>query len=116
MGGGMHNTSNGGYLKMHADFNYNENLGLYRRLNLLIYLNTDWQDNYGGFLEIEDTNKQFFKKVKPDINTTVLFVTDDDSIHGHPVPMKLPDDVIFFIENNNHQKIKTAAHKPTATL
>ena len=89
----MHNTSNGGYLKMHADFNYNENLGLYRRLNLLIYLNTDWQDNYGGFLEIEDTNKQFFKKVKPDINTTVLFVTDDDSIHGHPVPMKLPDDV-----------------------
>jgi len=93
MGAGMHETSDGGYLDMHADFNYNKDLNLYRRLNLLIYLNSNWQDSYEGFLEIEDKNRNFKKLIKPDINTTVLFVTNDDSIHGHPVPMKLPNEV-----------------------
>ena len=93
LGAGMHQTSNGGFLDMHADFNYNDNLKLYRRLNLLIYLNTDWSDSYGGFLEIEDKNHQNKKSIRPDINMTVLFVTDDDSIHGHPIPMNLPDNV-----------------------
>jgi hypothetical protein len=93
LGGGMHNTFNGGYLDMHADFNYNENIKLYRRLNLLVYLNSDWKEEYGGYLEIEDNNKSFHKSIAPSINTTVLFVTDDDSIHGHPVPMTLPENV-----------------------
>jgi hypothetical protein len=93
MGGGMHNTSNGGFLEMHADFNFNENLGLYRRLNLLIYLNSNWEDKYGGFLEIQDANKECHKFIKPKLNTTVLFVTDDDSIHGHPIPMNLPNNI-----------------------
>lgn len=93
LGGGMHNTFDGGYLDMHADFNYNENIGLYRRLNLLVYLNSEWKEEYGGYLEIEDTEKMFHKTIAPVINTTVLFVTDDDSIHGHPIPMTLPDNV-----------------------
>jgi hypothetical protein len=93
LGAGMHQTSNGGFLDMHADFNYNEDLKLYRRLNLLIYLNSDWLDSYGGFLEIEDKNHENKKIIKPEINMTVLFVTDDDSIHGHPIPMILPENI-----------------------
>ena len=93
MGAGMHQTSSGGFLNMHADFNYNENLKLYRRLNLLIYLNSSWKDSYGGFLELENKNHEHKKLIKPEINMTVLFVTDDDSIHGHPIPMSLPDNI-----------------------
>jgi len=51
-GGGLHQIERGGYLKVHADFNRHEKLGLDRRLNLLIYLNKDWQEEYGGHLEL----------------------------------------------------------------
>ncbi len=93
LGGGMHETSNGGFLDMHADFNFNKDLNLYRRLNLLIYLNSNWQDEYNGNLELEDKDGNNKIEIKPVINHTVLFVTDDDSIHGHPIPMNLPNGV-----------------------
>lgn len=47
-GGGYHETKTGGFLKVHADFNKHSKLNLDRRLNLLIYLNKNWKDEYGG--------------------------------------------------------------------
>lgn len=35
-GGGLHQIEKGGFLKMHVDFNKHKDLGLDRRLNLLI--------------------------------------------------------------------------------
>src|SRR5262249_32533251 len=48
VGGGLHQIEKGGFLKIHADFNYHDKLKLYRRLNLLVYLNKDWSEDYGG--------------------------------------------------------------------
>ena len=46
-GGGYHEIKTGGLLKVHADFNKHPKLDLDRRLNLLIYLNEDWKDEWG---------------------------------------------------------------------
>jgi hypothetical protein len=91
-GGGLHQIERGGYLKIHADFNRHEKLGLDRRLNLLIYLNKDWKDDYGGHLELWTPEMdRCAKKVLPIFNRCVVFSTTDFSYHGHPEPLTCPD-------------------------
>src|SRR5437879_4294134 len=51
-GGGLHQIEQGGKLAVHADFNKHPRYGLDRRLNLLLYLNKDWREEYGGHLEL----------------------------------------------------------------
>jgi hypothetical protein len=94
-GGGYHETASGGKLGIHADFRINERLHLSRRMNVIIYLNEDWKDEYGGFLELWDRKmvaKQ--REVAPVFNRCVIFNTDADSYHGHPDPMTLPAGVL----------------------
>jgi len=91
VGGGLHQIERGGYLKIHADFNRHTRLKLDRRLNLLIYLNKNWQEEYGGHLELWDKGMtQCEKKVLPIFNRCVIFNTDDYSYHGHPQPLTCP--------------------------
>lgn len=90
-GGGLHETRRGGHLGVHADFNIHGRLKLERRLNLLVYLNEDWDPDYGGNLELWDrqmTAKQV--DVAPVIGRAVVFNTDLDSFHGHPDPLNCP--------------------------
>ena len=51
-GGGIHETNAGGRLNVHVDFNYIEKKQWHRRLNLLIYFNKDWKEEYGGYLDL----------------------------------------------------------------
>lgn len=91
-GGGLHCIERGGFLKIHADFNKHEKLKLDRRLNLLIYLNKDWHDEYGGHLELWDTSmSKCVKKILPVMNRCAVFSTTDDSYHGHPDPIQCPE-------------------------
>ena len=91
-GGGLHQIERGGYLKMHVDFNRYSKLRLDRRLNLLIYLNKNWQEEYGGCLELWDKDMtQCEKKILPVFNRCVIFGTTDYSYHGHPDPLNCPD-------------------------
>ena len=61
-GGGIHSIGTGGFLKIHADPNSNTKLKLYRRLNVLIYLNEDWKDEWGGHLEFWTKNMKTCEK------------------------------------------------------
>ncbi|MBE9144849.1 2OG-Fe(II) oxygenase [Planktothrix mougeotii] len=91
-GGGLHQIEKGGFLKMHVDFNKHKGLGLDRRLNLLIYLNKNWQEEYGGHFEMWDAEMTHcFKKVLPIFNRCVIFSTSDFSYHGHPDPLTCPE-------------------------
>lgn len=94
-GGGLHQSRRGGFLNMHADFTaHSHNLKWRRRINLLIYLNKDWQESYGGHLELWDREmKKCVKKVLPVFNRAVIFNTDKDSFHGHPHPLNCPESV-----------------------
>ena len=92
-GGGYHETRRGGYLGVHADFRVNDQLHLHRRMNVIIYLNEDWKEEYGGHLELWDRQmKVRHASVLPVFNRAVIFNTDAESFHGHPEPLTCPED------------------------
>ncbi|MEP7102115.1 MAG: 2OG-Fe(II) oxygenase [Burkholderiales bacterium] len=93
-GGGYHETGRGGKLGIHADFRINDQLHLHRRLNVIIYLNENWQPEWGGSLELWDREmKAKCSDVQPLFNRCVIFNTDADSYHGHPDPLTVPEGV-----------------------
>jgi len=90
-GGGVHETLKDGLLMIHADFNKHPHFNLDRRLNILIYLNENWQDDWGGHLELwERDMSRCVKKIAPIAGRCVIFSTQRDSFHGHPHPLNCP--------------------------
>ena len=93
-GGGLHEIKSGGVLKIHTDFNRHPFLDLDRRINVLIYLNKNWQESYGGHLEFWNKNmSKCEKKISPSFNKMAIFSTTDFSNHGHPDPLKCPKEM-----------------------
>lgn len=92
-GGGVHLIGKGGFLEVHADFNHLKKYNLERRINLLLYLNKDWLDEYNGKLELWD-RKSMSRNVEPIFNRCVIFSTGKDSLHGHPAPLQTPDGIV----------------------
>lgn len=91
-GAGIHQVANGGHLDIHADFNVHQLMRLERRLNVLIYLNPDWQPEWGGQFEIWSTDmKERVKAFDPIFNRMVCFSTSSNSFHGNPEPVRRPD-------------------------
>ena len=92
-GGGFHEIKPGGYLKMHVDFHKQRQTNLARRLNVLVYLNENWKEEYGGNFELweRDMSKPVVK-ILPLFNRMALFSTTDYSWHGHPDPLTCPPD------------------------
>lgn len=92
-GGGFHEIKRGGYLKLHVDFHKHKLLKLDRRINVLIYLNENWKEEYGGHFELWQKDKsKCVTKILPLFNRLVIFSTTDDSWHGHPDPLNCPED------------------------
>jgi Rps23 Pro-64 3,4-dihydroxylase Tpa1-like proline 4-hydroxylase len=91
-GAGLHQTSGEGYLKMHADFTYHHHDSrLRRRINLILYLNEGWKEDWGGELEFWDVDmKHCVAKYPPLVNQAVIFSTSETSWHGHPHPLNFP--------------------------
>lgn len=116
-GGGLHQIERGGFLKVHADFNWHPLLRLDRRLNMLIYLNEDWLEEYGGQLELwnaEGTSSE--KTIAPLFNRTVIFSTTDRSFHGHPHPLNCPPDrtrksiSLYYYTNGRPEEERSSPH------
>lgn len=93
-GGGLHQSQVGGYLNVHADFTVHPiRRDLRRRVNLLVYLNDDWKDEYEGHLELWSRDmKTCHARISPLLNRCVIFDTDVDSYHGVPEPLRCPPD------------------------
>jgi hypothetical protein len=90
-GGGMHQIAPGGLLKVHADFNGHHELRVDRRLNALLYLNEDWDDAFGGHLELWNRDMSApVARIAPIANRLVVFATTRTSFHGHPDPLRCP--------------------------
>ena len=95
IGGGIHQSKRGGLLKIHADFCRHPETKLDRRINVLIYLNKNWEKEYEGALELWDKEmKNCIQKIYPIFNRMVIFNTTDYSYHGLPNPLMCPENVI----------------------
>jgi hypothetical protein len=83
IGGGIHQTGPRGHLDVHVDFNYIEERQLHRRLNILIYFNKDWREEWGGNIELWDKDVKVCEhSYSPIFNRCVIFNTNDISYHG----------------------------------
>jgi hypothetical protein len=116
-GGGLHQIVPGGKLAIHADFNKHRNFGLDRRLNLLLYLNKNWREEYGGHLQLWDRDmKRCEAKVLPVFNRVMVFGTTDFTYHGHPEPLRSPEGVtrkslaLYYFSNGRPAEEITGVH------
>lgn len=88
-GGGLHKTTNGGYLHVHRDFNYNKYMKANRRVNAIVFLNPNWELSWHGELELW-SDERVGKRIYPEFGDLAIFNTTD-AYHGHPHPLKFPD-------------------------
>jgi hypothetical protein len=116
-GAGPHQIVPGGYLAVHADFNWHPKMKLDRRLNLLVYLNKDWREDYGGHLELWNADvTECGQRILPRFNRTVVFSTTDSSFHGHPRPLSCPPDrtrksmSLYYYTNGRPESERSAPH------
>ena len=123
-GAGMHGSTNGGHLTVHSDFIYQRKTKTRRVLNLLLYLNSDWKDEWNGHIEL--WNKQMTKKtlsLSPSLNNMLIFRTDKDSNHGFPDKILCPDTVMrksialyYYVEENRTFPIQIRKRKYFTTV
>lgn len=84
LGQGVHQGAKDSYLDVHIDVNVNVEKKIWRRVNLLIYLNKYWKPEYGGDIELWDpAMKNCVVKYPPLMNKALIFVTDKNSPHGY---------------------------------
>lgn len=92
-GGGLHQSGRGGFLNIHTDFShhhYHQNWR--RRVNLILYLNPEWHEEWGGAIELWDSQMQrCVTKFPPLLNRALIFNTDERSFHGFPEPLACPE-------------------------
>lgn len=127
-GGGIHQSVNGGKLDIHIDFNKHPKLKLERRLNVLLYLNKDWKEEYNGDFQLwkghrDESGKHVLesleKRVYPIFNRFVVFSTSEKSYHGFPEPINCPDHVtrksiaLYYYTVDRPAEEKTDAHSTT---
>ncbi len=94
--GGTHESRTGADLSPHIDYNYIDYKGhvLHRRLNVLFYLNKDWQQEWGGNFEVHSNprkpSENTFFSYQPDFNRCIIMETSERSWHGYD-PIRLPE-------------------------
>jgi len=124
LGAGVHRIHSGGFLQTHTDFNtYDHPVHgkLDRRINLLLYLNPDWKEEYKGNLLMAD-HTRIVHSIQPILNRCVIFNTTSKSIHGHPEPLQTPEGVcresvaVYYYTKNTNGPVDFEGHPPHSTI
>lgn len=110
VGAGYCKAYTGDSLKVHTDFNWNDQLRLHRRLSVIIYLNEQYKEDWGGCLDFYDTDrKSVVSRVVPGAGNLVVWSYNNLAYHGYPEPMKLPGTMsrknlrlFYYVSNAKH--------------
>jgi len=120
-GGGLHQCGRGGFLNVHTDFSahhYHKNWR--RQVNLILYLNPNWQPEWGGSLELWDPGvRNCAVKYLPLMNHAVIFTTNEKSLHGFPDPLTCPEGVsrkslalYYYTEEKTELQARSTDYRP----
>ena len=102
-GGGLHQGKKNSSLDMHLDFNYHPlKKFLYREMNLLLYLNKNWKEEYKGHLKLEDLRTGLKKELGVPFNRLIIQQCGPHTLHGY--------DQTNFPEGNFRTSIATYAY------
>ncbi len=83
-GCGLHQGGANSFLDIHVDYNLHPVKKKQRRLNLIIFLNPEWREEWGGNLEFWNKDvTQCMHSISPIFNRCVLFECTDHSYHGY---------------------------------
>ena len=100
IGGGVHLSGTGDFLKIHADFNWHHKLQAYRRVNALLYFSDDWRPEWNGAIEFWDREMTGpVTSALPIFNRMVVFSTGEHSNHGPRIPNACPPGVFRKVLN-----------------
>lgn len=110
-GAGLHCHPRHGRLNIHLDYEKHPYSGKERRINIIYFLNKDWQDEWNGQNELWDENvTKCVKKTQIKFNRAIIFKTNDISWHGLPDKIQCPDNVVrkslayYYVSPLNSQK------------
>ncbi len=119
IGGGLHQGARGSNLPVHADHNtHPEDPSRYRRVNILYYVNSGWNPEWGGELELYDeTGSRLQKKVMPAFNRCFIMDVHDTAFHGYK-PLEIPPTVTrkllaSYFYSASPSRFQTVASHPT---
>jgi Rps23 Pro-64 3,4-dihydroxylase Tpa1-like proline 4-hydroxylase len=121
-GGGLHQSAAGGFLNVHTDFsNHHYHKHWRRQVNLILYLNPNWDERWGGALELWDREMEHcVVKVPPLFNDALIFRTNEISYHGFPDPLRCPDGesrkslalYYYTVESEGEVKTRSTNYRP----
>jgi len=93
-GAGLHAHPRNGFLNMHLDYEKHPHIHKQRRLNLILYLNDDWKEEWNGHSELWNKDMtECVVKSAVKFNSCLIFKTDEISWHGLPEKIKCPEEI-----------------------
>jgi hypothetical protein len=99
---GLHVSGRGSFQALHTDFVRQPFTGWWHRVNVLLYLNSSWDDSYRGDLELWPSDLSARGAlIRPQAGTTVIFETTSETVHGLPDRLRCPTD---------HRRLSLAAY------
>jgi 2-oxoglutarate-Fe(II)-dependent oxygenase superfamily protein len=92
-GGGMHQAWRGGFLNVHTDFTMHRHTGHWRRrVNIILYLNENWDPDWGGAIEVWEPGMNRCVDSMPCMLNRALLFDTPNALHGFPEPLRCPPD------------------------
>jgi len=81
----------GAYQAIHRDFRRHPVTGMFHRLTVLVFLNSSWNDDYGGAFELWNARSRVCgRRIAPLAGNVVIFEPGPKAIHGVPDPIRCP--------------------------
>jgi len=94
-GAGLHSHPRYGRLNIHLDYEKHPYSGKERRINIIFFLNKEWEESWKGANELwgNSNSNEFIKKTQVKFNRALIFKTNDISLHGLPEKIMCPENI-----------------------
>lgn len=112
VGAGYMRCGKGDSLKIHTDFNWNDQLYLHRVLSVIFYLNPECDESWNGDLQLWDKERKNKEvSIFPSNGNMLIWQYDKLGYHGHPNPLDCPEGYFrdgfrffFYVSSSEYQK------------